>query len=832
MKQSKRKYILLNRQWKFVYGDAAEAKESEFDDSGWYDIGLPHSFGIPYFMENEFYVGYGCYRKHLYVEKEWLGKCVSLEFQGVFQTTQVYVNGMLAGEHKGGYTAFQIPVSLFLREGDNVIFVRVNNLWDARIAPRAGEHVFNGGIYRDVSLIVTEPVHVAWYGTFVKTPKVSKQEALIRLETEVVNESSQPVQVKLVSRLEEAGKGSAQPMQAEWLVSQEKEGEGLLSFSSERLLAPGEAAVLVQEGILGNPKLWHPDTPELYHFQSELYTGEGLADEYGTEFGIRWFAFTPDRGFFLNGEHYRIHGANVHQDHAGWSDAVPHTGIERDVGMIKDCGMNFIRGSHYPHHTYFADVCDRLGILFWSENCFWGTGGPNEDGYWTASAYPVKEEDEEAFEASCAQTLTEMIRTNRNHPSIIVWSMCNEPFFSDIRVMDKAKELIRKLVRLTHELDPGRPAAVGGVQRGGFDRLGDLAGYNGDGATIFMDPGIPNFVSEYGSVVSDRPGKYAGGLRDGVEVEYVWRSGIARWCAFHHGSIFGDMGHMGMVDYYRLPLNAWYWYRKELLGMEPPERVSEGKPAGLTLTADREIISSDGTEDAHVVVTVTDENGRRVNAAPDILLEVVSGGGIFPTGKAFCFSAERGNLAEGMGAIEMRSYYAGEVLLRASAEGLTFAEIIIQVTGEEMWQGQELNLPQSPPERMGMPVRDHLNDIGRNRPVFFSSAREDSPARNIVDGEYGTCWQADREEPGEWVMVDLEGSKEVAEVGIVFPRVAKVAYVVELSDDQKQYETVYLSREDDCNSFVTLPLERRKTRYIRIRFPGKPVAVACVSVNA
>ena len=93
--------------------------------------------------------------------------------------------------------------------------------------------------------------------------------------------------------------------------------------------------------------------------------------------------------------------------------------------------MNFIRGSHYPHHTYFAEECDRQGILFWSENCFWGTGGPKEEGYWTASAYPVHEEDENAFEESCKNTLAEMIRANRNHPSIIVWSMCNEPFFTD-----------------------------------------------------------------------------------------------------------------------------------------------------------------------------------------------------------------------------------------------------------------------------------------------------------------------------------------------------------------------------------------------------------------
>lgn len=319
-----------------------------------------------------------------------------------------------------------------------------------------------------------------------------------------------------------------------------------------------------------NPHLWSPENPELYEMESLLYENNQKIDRCITEFGIRWFHFSARKGFFLNGEHYKIHGANVHQDHAGWSDAVPRSGIKRDVQMIKECGMNFIRGSHYPHHTYFAEECDRQGILFWSENCFWGTGGPKEEGYWTASAYPVHEEDENAFEESCKNTLAEMIRANRNHPSIIVWSMCNEPFFTDAGTEQKTRELLKQLVDLSHKLDPTRPAAIGGAQRGGFDVLGDIAGYNGDGAAIFHDPGFPNFVSEYGSTVSDRPGKFESRYTDGVEIDHPWRSGKAIWCGFHHGSILGDMGHMGMIDYYRLPLDTWYWYRKKFKGIPAP----------------------------------------------------------------------------------------------------------------------------------------------------------------------------------------------------------------------------------------------------------------------
>lgn len=201
---------LMNNDWKFLHGDFPGAEACGYEDREWYDIGLPHSFGIPYFMENEFYVGYGCYRKWITIREEWLQKEVYLEFQGVFQEAEIYVNGNPAGEHKGGYTAFLIKLSPFLHAGKNLIFVRVNNLWNPRLAPRGGEHVFNGGIYRDVSLLVKEPVHIAWYGTFVTTPEVSREKAGITVRTEICNNSDREVSCTLSSRICFGGKEEAQ----------------------------------------------------------------------------------------------------------------------------------------------------------------------------------------------------------------------------------------------------------------------------------------------------------------------------------------------------------------------------------------------------------------------------------------------------------------------------------------------------------------------------------------------------------------------------------------------------------------------------------------------
>lgn len=801
---------LQNNNWKFIHGDYPEAKEISYDDSSWYDIGIPHSFGIPYFMANEFYVGYGCYRKNIHIEKAWEGKRISLEFQGAFQDAEIYINGKLAGTHKGGYTAFEVEITPYITLGDNVLFVRLNNLWNPRLAPRAGEHVFNGGIYRDVSLIITQPLYITWYGTSVTTPEVSKDSAQVSICTEIKNDFAEKVNCKLISVIE-------------------YKGEVILSNVLRRYLSPGELCEFRQMDTLNNPKLWSPETPDLYTLKSFVYIGDDLYDSYETTFGIRWFKFTADEGFFLNGEHYDILGANVHQDHAGWGDAVTHTGIQRDIAMVKGCGMNFIRGSHYPHHTYFAEECDKQGILFWSENCFWGTGGPNIEGYWTSSGYPIYEEDQEEFEESCIRTLKEMIRTNRNHPSIIVWSMCNEPFFSNGEVIDKAKRLVSRLVQVTHEIDPTRPAAVGGVQRGGFDALGDLAGYNGDGAAIFMNPGFPNFVSEYGSTVADRPGEFIPNFSDGVEKTYNWRSGRSLWCAFHHGSIL-NMGHMGMIDYYRLPLNSWHWYRKNLLGIEPPEPVIEGIPYGLKLTADRSIISTDGTEDAHIIVTVVDSHGKHIANSMEITLEIVSGPAIFPSGKSITLSPEKSNLLEGKGAIELRSYFSGESKIIAKAAGLVDGEIIIEAVGGEQWRNQTINELLPPPNVMIPPYRGKSFSIGKHRPVFASSAHPDYPSRNITDGSYETHWRAAKELPGEWIMTDLEGPKAVSRADVIFEEPNSEPFEIGISDDGINFNTIFVSNDGSVNSFLSINLAGKQVRYLRVKFLNRPVGIGMIDL--
>lgn len=731
---------LLNNDWKFAYGSYTPQDMPDLE--GWSDVGIPHSFGIPYFMENEFYVGYGTYQREVVLSEEDVKKRILLEFLGVFQEAEIFWNGKPAGSHKGGYTPFIVELTDSALVGKNQLLVRVNNFWNPRLAPRAGEHQFNGGIYRDVQLLLTERDCVDWMGTFVKTDSLTGDRAELSVETTVRIEQTEGKQVSLESVI--------------WFGQEE--------LSVSRMLLENKPLQNVTQSFsLEGVKTWSPEAPWLYELVSRVLVDGEEKDCYRTSFGIRTVRFDKDKGFFLNGRHTKVLGANVHQDHAGWADAVTHSGITRDIKRIKDCGMNFIRGSHYPHHPFFAEECDRLGVMFWSELCFWGTAGAKKDGYWTSSGYPVHTEDQAPFEESCLRMLEEMILVNRNHPSIIIWSMCNEPFFSEQSVWEPAKALIRRLVARSHELDSTRPAAVGGAQRGGFDVLGDVAGYNGDGASLFPDPGFPNFVSEYGSTVAFRPGEADPRYTDGVEQDFAWRSGKALWCGFHHGSILGNMGAMGMIDYYRLPLNTWYWYRKELKGIPfPPER-KKGTPKYLRLTSDVAQFAAKGQEDAWLYAEVLDADLRPLSNELEVTLTVISGDGIFPTGKAITFRPEDNSFLDGQCAIEFRSYYGGDNIIEASAKGLESARIHIRAVGTP--RVRTLVPMTLPPYLTPQPTNEEEYNLAVDKPVFASSYRKGYPPMSVTK-EGADIWLPEQE--NAWLKLDLEGDKTITRIE-VFP---------------------------------------------------------------
>ena len=753
-----REYRLLNNNWKFTYGDKVGASPDEINR--WQDIGLPHSFGIPYFMEKEFYLGYGTYSKWFELSKEDCKKRILLKFFGAFQKAVVVLNGTQIGEHRGGYTPFLVELTGNIRPGQNHLIVCVDNLWDATLAPRGGEHQFNGGIYRDMQLILTAYDYIEEDGVFVQTTQLKKEK------------DSWHAELKIGTQVHASEKSDLSEFDSMMLETCICEGKEVLARSVEPLVM-GNSEICQSISLTGITP-WSPDTPKLYIVVSRVLCNGIECDCVRTSVGIRTVRFDKDEGFFLNGEHFSILGANVHQDHAGWADAVTRSGIRRDIQMIKECGMNTIRGSHYPHHPYFAQVCDEKGILFWSEMCFWGTGGDKQEGYWTASAYPPNESDQTAFEKSCLDQLEEMICTQRNHPSIICWSMCNEVFFTDAPVKDKAKELIRKMVERSHELDPSRPAAVGGAQRDGFDVLGDLAGYNGDGAALYHDPGFPSLVSEYGSSIETRPGKFEPRFTDGTEIDYPWRSGKILWCGFHHGSIFDGMGSMGMIDYYRLPLACWYWYREHLAGKSAPKPKKEGTPFQIRLSSDVNRFRANGQEDAWICAELLDQEGNQISNEIELTFTVEKGDGIFPTGKTITFSPEKKNMLDGLAAIEFRSWYGGENVICATADGVKSAKICIFADGEPKPKNTVLNPMLPPPYTVGEPKPKERYDEAKRHPVFADSFEIGHEPYFVTAEEEGS-WMPKMSDSSKhlseqmhWVMVDLEGVRRINQLEVSF----------------------------------------------------------------
>jgi len=822
----------FNQSWKFMLGDYSGAEATSYNDSAWENVGLPHTFSMPYFAWTQFYSGYGWYRKHFNVPAEWSGKRVFAEFQAAFQDAQVYINGKQVGRHQGGYNGFSIDLTSGIVVGDNVVAVRLNNLWNAQLAPRGGDHQFSGGIYRDVNLVVTDQLHVTWYGTFVTTPTLASNagaSSTVNVKTELRNDRTASASCSLRTDIQDAS------------------GNVVATVTSTQTIAAGATVTFDQTTpAVASPSLWHPDHPTMYRAVSVLSDGTGEVDRFTSPFGFRFMSWSASNGFSLNGAKYYFHGANVHQDHAGWGDAVADSAASRDVKMVKDAGFNFIRGSHYPHSPAFTDACDQLGVLYWSENPFWGSAAYGEGTWDTAGAYPNNSADQAPFESSVLTSLTEMIRIHRNHPSIIAWSMSNEPYFTAGSTISQMRGLLTKEVNLEHQLDPTRPAGIGGCQRPTdstrIDLLGDIAGYNGDGAeiSIFQNPGVPSVVTEYGSTTTDRPGSYDPGwgtsfqIVNGFPTEPTWRAGQALWCMFDHGTIKGSsLGKMGIVDYFRVPKRGWYWYRNAYAHVAPPTWPSSGTPAGLKLTASDTTLSAvDGTKDSLLTVTVVDSSGKPINNNVPVTLTVTSGPGEFPTGPSITFRPPSTDpqsdiqIRDGVAAIEFRSYSSGTSVITATSSGLQSSTVTITSQGSPAYvPGVTPPAPTRTYTRFsgGTPPQTTLT-VALNRPTSASSTATSTTSAAANDGNTATAWLASSTDSSPWWRVFLEGSFSVNTLEVTFPTAGNYRYTIAVSSDG----SIWTTAVDQSQTTSTAQTQRAtgsfgsSIQYVRVNFVGLP----------
>ncbi len=420
--------------WRFLQSnDLAGAESPAFADSTWRQLDVPHDWSIEGPFDAKAATrgsgafspsGVAWYRRHFSLPAADAGRRVFIEFDGVMQNSDVWINGHLLGHRPYGYVSFRYELTGQLQFGDgkdNVLVVRADTS-----AQPASRWYSGAGIYRHVRLVVTDPVHLEPWATFVTAPKASAASATVHVHTTVVNESdlarNVSVQVRLLAPDGSVVGTAATPAQA---------------------LAGGVSVDFDMDFVLAHPRLWNLDDPALYHTALAVRAAGATIDNETVPFGIRDAHFEPATGFWLNGKNIKLHGVAVHQDGSAFGAAVPAAIWAQRLTALRALGVNAIRTAHNPPDPTFLDLCDRMGFLVMDElfDC------------WTVGKNPY---DYHLFFNEWSKTdVRDTVRRDRNHPSIILWSSGNE--IHDTPKEELAKQILAGLVQVFHENDPTRP---------------------------------------------------------------------------------------------------------------------------------------------------------------------------------------------------------------------------------------------------------------------------------------------------------------------------------------------------------------------------------------
>jgi beta-galactosidase len=431
--QDERQRLDFTENWKFQLGDIEKASQPEFVDSDWRILNLPHDWSI----EGEFSedhptkvnggalpAGIGWYRKSFKVEQSWKEKHVFIDFDGVYRNSEVWINGHYLGKRPYGYSSFRYDLTSFLNFGDkaNVLAVRVDN------SAQPNSRWYTGsGIYRNVWLVATTPVHVAHWGTFVTTPEVSGEAATVKIEIKVSNQVAELGEIKVVTEFFNP--------------------EGKKVSTTKTTTNKVDSAMLFNQQIeLKKPELWSTENPVQYKAVTKIYADGKLADQYETPFGIRYFKFDAAKGFFLNGKSLKIFGVNNHHDLGALGAAFNTRAAERQLEILKAMGCNAIRMSHNPPAPELLDLCDRMGFIVMDE----------------AFDIWIRQKMEFDYHVDWKEwhqrDLDDMVLRDRNHPSVMMWSIGNEipEQFDTIGI-----RIGREMVGMVKKLDTSRPVTSG-----------------------------------------------------------------------------------------------------------------------------------------------------------------------------------------------------------------------------------------------------------------------------------------------------------------------------------------------------------------------------------
>jgi beta-galactosidase len=419
--------------WRFSQSDPSNAQSPTFDDAQWQTVILPHDWSIVGPVREDapsraaggfFPTGIGWYRHTLTLPKLDPVKRTYIAFDGIMANSDVYCNGELLGHRPYGYVSFNYDLTPHLHTGKNIIAVRVDDSQQP-----ASRWYPGAGINRHVRLITTNAVHIAPWGTFVTTPKVSAQSATVHVRTTITNNSAASADVRLTLDVRTPGDGTL--------------SGSLMTFPKPVTLAVGATIDLEADAAIADPDRWDLDHPALYRVVATILENGKPIDNESIPFGIREFHFDPDQGFFLNGVHHKIYGAALHTDAGALGTAVPLAAWQRRLTALRQLGVNAIRTAHNPPAPEFLDLCDRMGFLVMDEMF----------DAWTVAKNPY--DYHLYFKEWSLRDTADTVRRDRNHPSIILYSAGNE--IHDTPKPDIAIPILKSLVDTFHQNDPTRP---------------------------------------------------------------------------------------------------------------------------------------------------------------------------------------------------------------------------------------------------------------------------------------------------------------------------------------------------------------------------------------
>ena len=596
--QAQRQQLLFNSDWKFHLGDVPGSEQPRAADNDWRTLDLPHDWSIegPYseqwasataFLPG----GLGWYRKTFTVPAGFRAKKVFIYFDGVYKNSEVWLNGHSLGQRPSGFASFQYELTPHLNAtGPNVLAVRVDH------HEAADSRWYTGsGIYRNVYLLATAPVHIKPWGVAFTTPTVSTSAATGKVTVSFTNASASAVSVTVTSTLLDA--------------------RGQAVATAKQTIPAGPRADVVAGGMtlaIKQPALWSVDRPNLYRLRTTLAVAGQPVDEVTEEVGVRSIRFDANQGFFLNGENMKLKGLCIHDDAGALGVAVPPEVWERRLKLLKAGGCNSLRMSHNPHADYLYQLCDRLGFLVMDEAFDEWEHGKNK---WVAGwnvGTPAQFGAHEFFKEWGERDLRDMVLRNRNRPSIIMWSIGNEidypndPYTHEVLNTGRNPQIYgkgylpnhppasemgpiaKRLAAVARQADSSRPitAALAGVVMSNFTDYPtalDVVGYN------YQEFRYPEDHQEYPNRIIY--GSENGMARDAwaavdsnayVSAQYLW-TGIdylgeaGKWPQRANGAGLLDLGGFPKPEYY---LRQSLWTSAPMLYLVAAEAPAAGATPG------------------------------------------------------------------------------------------------------------------------------------------------------------------------------------------------------------------------------------------------------------